>query len=151
MAVPTPTRSATVERPTHELEIVAELTDAWRSRALAILRIAAGVAFTLHGTQKLFGFPQMDQPSPELFSLLGLAGVLEAFGGPLVALGFFTRPVAAVLCVEMAIAYAMVHLPQGIYPMLNGGEPALLFGIIFLYLSVAGGGAWSLDRRDSPA
>ena len=71
--------------------------------------------------------------------------MLETFGGLLVLLGLFTRPVAFVLAVEMMIAYAMAHLPQGVYPMLNQGEPAYLFFLIFLYLAVAGGGRWSLD------
>jgi putative oxidoreductase len=100
----------------------------------------------LHGMQKMVGYPPMDQPRPELFSLLGLAGVLELFGGGLLVLGLFSQPVAAILSLEMAIAYALVHLPQGVLPILNGGEPAYLFGLIFLYIAFAGGGAWSMDR-----
>ncbi len=119
---------------------------AWTARMLSILRIGAALVFMLHGTMKLFGYPSTGQPRPELVSLIGLAGVLEVFGGLLMLLGLFTRPVAFVLAVEMMIAYGRAHLPQGIYPMLNQGEPAYLFFLIFLYLAVAGGGRWSLDR-----
>lgn len=118
----------------------------WSGRMLSVLRIGAALVFMLHGTMKLFGYPPSDQPRAELMSLMGVAGVLEAFGGLLVLLGLFTRPVAFVLAVEMIIAYAMAHLPQGVYPMLNQGEPAYLFFFVFLYLAVAGGGRWSLDR-----
>jgi putative oxidoreductase len=117
----------------------------WSARMLSVLRIGAALVFMLHGTMKLFGYPPTDQPRAELFSLMGLAGLMETLGGLLVLLGLFTRPVAFVLAVEMMIAYGMVHLPQGIYPMLNQGEPAYLFFLIFLFLAVAGGGRWSLD------
>ncbi|MGE0157791.1 MAG: DoxX family protein [Gemmatimonadales bacterium] len=113
---------------------------------LSILRMATALIFMLHGTTKLFGYPPTDQPRPELLSLIGVAGVLEVIGGLLLILGLFTRPVALVLAIEMMVAYGMMHLPRGIFPTLNGGEPAYLFGVVFLYLAVAGGGAWSLDR-----
>jgi putative oxidoreductase len=100
-----------------------------------------------HGTQKLFGVPVLEpKPTVELFSQFGLAGVLETFGGLLLLLGLFTRPVAFVLAGEMAFAYFMAHLPRSFWPILNGGEPPLLFCFTFLYLAAAGGGEWSLDR-----
>jgi putative oxidoreductase len=134
-----------------------ELETVWAPRALAVLRIVAALIFMEHGTQKLFGFPASDRPQPELFSLSGLAGVLEFFGGILLVLGLFTRPVAFILSGEMAVAYWMAHAPQSFFPVLNGGDAAILYCFVFLYLAVAGGGAWSLDNlrarshRDMPA
>ena len=143
MAVTTESRLARDTRIERRQDRSAE---PWSERMLSILRIGAALVFMLHGTMKLFGYPPTDQPRAELVSLMGLAGILEVFGGLLVLLGLFTRPVAFVLGVEMMIAYGMVHLPQGVYPMLNQGEPAYLFLLIFLYLAVAGGGRWSLDH-----
>ena len=125
---------------THELETI------WAPRALAVLRIVAALLFMEHGTQKLFGFPPSDRPSPELFSLIGLAGVLEFVGGALLVLGLFTRPVAFLLSREMAFVSWMAHAPQSFFPILNGGDAAILYCFVFLYLAVAGGGAWSLDN-----
>ena len=133
----------------------AELETVWAPRVLSILRIVAALIFMEHGTQKLLGFPPSDRPSPELFSLLGLAGVLELFGGALLVLGLSTRPVAFVLSGMMAVAYWMAHAPQSFFPILNGGDAAILYCFVFLYLVTAGGGAWSLDnlrnrsRRDT--
>jgi putative oxidoreductase len=120
----------------------------WAPRQLSVLRIVAALTFITHGTQKLFGFPAGPEPRPpvELLSQMGLAGVLETFGGTLLLLGLFTRPVAFVLAGEMAVAYFMAHLPRGVWPLLNGGEPAVLFCFIYLYLAAAGGGEWALDR-----
>jgi putative oxidoreductase len=123
-----------------------ELQTVWAPRALALLRIVAALIFMEHGTQKLFGFPPSDRPSPELFSLLGLAGVLEFVGGILLVLGLFTRPVAFVLSGQMAVAYWMAHAPQSFFPVLNGGDAAILYCFVFLYLAAAGPGAWSLDH-----
>jgi putative oxidoreductase len=123
-----------------------ELETVWAPRMLSILRIVAALIFMEHGTQKLFGFPPPDNPSPELFSLIGLAGVLELVGGILLVLGLFTRAVAFVLSGEMAFAYWMAHAPQSFFPALNGGDAAILYCFVFLYLAVAGGGAWSLDN-----
>lgn len=118
----------------------------WLPRALAVLRIMTALLFIAHGTMKLFGFPAGDNPtSVELFSLMGLAGILEAFGGLLLLLGLFTRPVAFILAGMMAVAYFMAHAPQSFYPALNGGDAAILFCFVFLYLVFAGPGAWSLD------
>jgi putative oxidoreductase len=125
----------------------AELQTVWAPRALALLRIVAALIFMEHGTQKLFGFPPSDNPGPPLFSLFGLAGVLEVVGGILLLIGLFTRPVAFVLSGQMAVAYWMAHAPQSFYPALNGGDAAILYCFVFLYLVAAGPGAWSLDGR----
>jgi putative oxidoreductase len=82
---------------------------------------------------------------------VGFAGVLETFGGLLLLLGLFTRPVAFVLSGMMAVAYFMAHAPQGFYPAVNGGDAAILFCFVFLYLVTAGPGPWSLDARRSSA
>ncbi len=118
----------------------------WAPRLLSVLRIVAALLFLQHGTQKLLGFPPSGRPGPELFSLLGLAGVLELFGGALLLVGLFTRPVAFLLSGEMAFAYWMAHAPRGVFPILNAGELAALYCFVFLYLAAAGGGAWSVDQ-----
>jgi putative oxidoreductase len=120
----------------------------WAGRLLSVLRIVAALIFMAHGTQKLFALP-VDEPQATvpLFSLMGLAGVLETFGGLLLALGLFTRPVAFVLAGEMAVAYFIAHAPRGFWPILNKGELPVLFCFLFLYLAAAGGGPWSLDDR----
>jgi putative oxidoreductase len=136
---------------THELETV------WAPRILSILRIVAALIFMEHGTQKLLGFPPLDRAAPELFSLSGIAGVLELVGGALLVLGLFTRPVAFILSGEMAVAYWIAHAPRSFFPVLNDGDAAILYCFVFLYLAVAGGGAWSLDnvlrerRRPQPS
>jgi putative oxidoreductase len=125
---------------------VDNLQTVWAPRMLSILRIVAALIFMEHGTQKLLGFPPSDRPAPELLSLSGVAGVLELFGGALLVLGLFTRPVAFVLSGEMAFAYWIAHAPQSFFPVLNGGDAAILYCFVFLYLAAAGGGAWSLDN-----
>jgi putative oxidoreductase len=115
----------------------------------ALLRVVAGLMFMQHGAQKLFGWlkpADAPQGTVELMSQMGLAGVLEFFGGLLIVLGLFTRPVAFILAGQMAFAYFMAHAPQGPFPILNGGEPAVLFCFIFLYFSARGGGRYSLDH-----
>ncbi len=119
----------------------------WSPRVLSIMRIATALLFIPHGSQKLFGFPGAQQGAiSSLFSLMGVAGILECFGGLLILLGLFTRPVAFVLSGQMAVAYFMAHAPQGFWPILNRGELAALYSFVFLYLAVAGGGQWSLDH-----
>jgi putative oxidoreductase len=120
---------------------------AWSPRMLSVLRIMTGLLFLEHGTQKLLGFPPPANPGPALFSLLGLQGILELVGGALILVGFLTRPVAFVLAGDMAVAYFMAHAPRGFFPMLNGGQLAILYCFVFLYLFVAGGGVWSLDEQ----
>ena len=119
----------------------------WSQWLLSILRIITGFLFFEHGAMKLFGFlapPNM--PLPHLFSLIGLAGVLEFFGGLAILLGLYTRPVAFILSGQMAVAYFMAHAPGGFWPVQNKGEVAVLYCFIFLFLAAAGGGPLSLDR-----
>jgi putative oxidoreductase len=125
-----------------------ELETVWAPRALGLLRIVAALLFIAHGTQKLFGFPESPF-SPPLLSLMGLAGILETFGGLLLLLGLFTRPVAFVLSGQMAVAYWMAHAPQSAFPVLNGGDAPILFCFVFLYLACAGPGAWSIEALRS--
>ena len=118
----------------------------WSPRVLSVLRIMTALLFLQHGTAKYLGFPPVaDFANLQFLSLLGASGVLELVGGVLMLIGLFTRPVAFVLSGFMAVAYFLAHAPQGFYPMLNQGELAVLYCFVFLYLSVAGGGAWSLD------
>ena len=114
--------------------------------AHAALRIMTGLLFLEHGSGKIIGFPA-GGPAPPLFSLFGFSGMLELVGGALIVLGLFTRPVAFVLAGEMAVAYFMAHMPKGFFPMLNGGDAAILFCFIFLYFTAAGGGIWSVDAQ----
>ena len=118
--------------------------DAWAPQARATLRIVTALLFIEHGTQKLFGFPASEF-SPAFLSLPWIAGVLEVVGGLMVLVGFFTRPAAFVLSGLMAVAYWMAHAPQSIFPVVNGGDGAILFCFVFLYLVFAGPGAWSVD------
>ena len=120
--------------------------DAWSDRMLSVLRIVAAFMFMAHGMQKLLGFPAASPPSFQLVSLVGLAGVLELFGGLLLLLGLFTRPVAFILSGEMAFAYFLSHAPHGFWPLINRGELAALYSFVFLYLAIAGGGRWSVDQ-----
>ncbi len=126
-----------------------ELGATWGPRLLGLLRIVTAILFMEHGAQKLLGFPPSDHPSPELMSLLGAAGILELVGGFFILIGLFTRPIALLLSGEMAVAYWMVHAPKSIYPTLNGGDAAILYCFIFLYLAAAGAGAFSVDGASS--
>ena len=124
---------------------------AWSPQVLSILRIMAALLLMQHGTQKLLNFPPSDDGQfPEIFSLGFLAGILELFGGALLALGLFTRPVAFLLSGFTAVAYFMAHAPQGFFPIENGGELAALYCFVFFYFIFSGGGAWSVDalRRE---
>jgi len=122
--------------------------DAWTPRALAALRIVAAFLFLQHGTAKLLHVPHVAEfDSLRALSLIGFAGALEIAGSLLLLLGLFTRLAAFILSGEMAVAYFIAHAPQGHFfsPALNRGEEAVLYCFIFLFLSVAGGGAWSID------
>ena len=118
----------------------------WAPRALGLLRIVSGFMLMMHGVQKHLGFPVPRAVETPLLSLSGIAGALELFGGALLLIGLFTRPVAFVLSGLMASAYFIAHAPQGFWPLLNRGELAALYSFVFLYFAVAGGGAWSVDR-----
>ncbi|HEX4840799.1 MAG TPA: DoxX family protein [bacterium] len=121
---------------------------AWGPRLLSVLRIVAALMFIQAGTMKLFAFPAGIPPNGgtvPLFSELGVAGILETFGGALLLVGLFTRPVAFVLAGEMAVAYFQVSFPQGFWPILNGGIDAALYCFLWLYFSAVGAGRWSLD------
>jgi putative oxidoreductase len=129
-----------------------ELETVWAPRLLALLRIVAAILFMEHGAQKLLGFPPPTHGMPELFSLFWFAGVLELVGGFFILIGLFTRPVAFILSGQMAVAYWMAHAPQSPYPAINGGDAAILFCFVFLYLVAAGPGAFSVDGgRDGNA
>jgi len=118
----------------------------WAPQVLSVLRIAAALLFMQHGTQKLLDFPSTGEPNDvAILSLMGVTGILELFGGALLLVGLFTRPVAFVLSGLMAFAYFMAHAPQGFFPVLNDGELAALYCFVFFYFVFAGGGAWSLD------
>jgi putative oxidoreductase len=123
----------------------------WTSLApylLSVLRIVAAFLFMLHGTAKLFAFPRAAMPDGStvaLASQLGIAGALEVVGGALLLVGLFTRPVAFVLSGQMAFAYFLAHAARSFWPTLNGGEPAVLYCFLWLYISAAGPGPWSLD------
>jgi putative oxidoreductase len=140
-------------------------TEAWMWNSLwhrvgpathALLRIGAALLFMEHGVQKLFGwldgFGEAGGTAP-LISLMGLAGVLEVFGGLLILIGLLTRPVALVLVIQMLAAYVIAHMPQGGFPIQNQGELALLYGLVFAFLFGNGAGPFSidawLDRRRS--
>ncbi|HYS53087.1 MAG TPA: DoxX family protein [Thermoanaerobaculia bacterium] len=119
----------------------------WPERMLAVFRIVAGLVFITAGTTIVFGYPPAPMPMPplKLMSQTGIGGILEIVGGLAIVLGVFTRPVAFVLAGEMAVAYFQFHAPQSFFPTANQGIPAILYCFLFLYLMVAGPGAWSID------
>lgn len=120
---------------------------AWTPRVLGILRIIIGFLFLQHGSAKLFGMPHIAMfDGLQVLSLFGVAGVLELVGGILILIGLCTRLTAFILSGEMAVAYFMVHAPHAFLPILNQGELAVVYCFTFLYLSVAGGGAYSIDE-----
>lgn len=108
-----------------------------------LLRIVAGLAFAQHGAQKLFGL--LGGTAVEVMSQRGLAGIIEFVGGIMIAIGLFTSPVAFIASGEMAWAYFQAHFPRGFWPIQNGGELAVLYCFIFLYLTVVGSGRFSVD------
>lgn len=116
--------------------------------ALTALRVVAGVLFLSHGLVKLAGFPEGAQPGAvPLASLFGVGAIIEVVTGALVILGLFTRPAAFVASGQMAVAYWMFHAPGGYHPLLNGGEAAILYCFIFLFIAAAGPGAYALDAN----
>jgi putative oxidoreductase len=133
--------------------ITSNLVAKWSSsgpRLLSVLRIVAAAMFMLAGTTKLFAFPVGVPPNGgtvPLLSELGVGAILEVFGGALLVLGLFTRPVAFLLSGEMAVAYFQFHFPHNFWPVINGGVPAILYCFAWLYFSAAGPGPWSLDAK----
>jgi putative oxidoreductase len=123
-----------------------ETLNRWSPYMLGVLRIVTALIFIEHGTQKLFGLPP-GRNTAELFSIYGLAAILEVFGGLAILLGLFTRPVAFVLAGEMAVAYWIGHFPRDFFPVNNGGDASILYCFVFLYFVFAGPGRWSIDER----
>jgi len=118
----------------------------WAPRFLSVLRITAAFTFLQHGSAKLLGFPKVEMfANLQFASIYGVAGVLELVGGTLLLIGLFSRPVAFILSGMMAVAYFMAHSKPFFSPMLSGGEAAYLFCFVFLYISAAGPGPWSVD------
>jgi putative oxidoreductase len=118
----------------------------WSPEILSVTRIAFGITFLEHGTQKLFSFPL--EPVGALGpGMLLFVGLLETICGALVALGLFTRIAAFLLSGEMAIGYWALHVPQSVYPIMNGGEIMVLYSFAFLYFAAKGPGPWSLDAK----
>jgi putative oxidoreductase len=113
---------------------------------LSLLRIVSGLLFLEHGTAKFLGFPPLPA-LPATFSMSWWGGLLELVGGFLLTLGLFSRPVAFLLSGEMAVAYWTAHAPVSPFPALNGGDAAILYCFVFLYLAFAGPGPWALDAR----
>ena len=118
----------------------------WSPQLLSLMRIAMGITFIEHGTQKLLSFPV---PAPGMLAvpLLLFTGLLETIGGTLVALGLFTRAAAFLISGEMAVGYWWMHVPRSIYPIANGGEVMVLYCFAFLYIAAVGPGPWSLDAQ----
>jgi len=120
--------------------------DRFAGEAKSLLRIVAALLFLLHGTSKLFGFPPSEMPRPDPGDILWLGALLELIGGSLLLVGLFSRPVAFILSGEMAVAYFMFHAPQSPFPSVNGGDAAILFCFVFLYIAASGPGPWAIDR-----
>ena len=108
-----------------------------------LLRIVSGLLFACHGAQKLLGV--LGGQQVPVTSQFGLAGVIELVGGLMIAAGVFTSLVAFIASGEMAAAYFIGHFPKSFWPLENGGEPAVLFCFIFLFMATHGSGIWSVD------
>lgn len=119
---------------------------AWTPRMRSVLRIVTALLFLAHGTTKFFGFPGTAPARMVLYPII-IGGVLELVGGALLLAGFYTRLVAFIVAGEMAVAYWTAHFPRAPYPITNGGEAAILFCFVFLYLAFAGPGPWSVDAK----
>ena len=116
-------------------------------QTLSLVRIVVALLFLEHGSAKLLGFPHPANAAPELWSLIWFQGAIELVGGALLAIGFLSRATAFILAGNMAFAYFMAHAPRSFFPLLNGGDAAVLYCFLFLMLFVAGPGPWSLDQR----
>ena len=121
----------------------------WSGPLQSILRIITGLLFLAHGSAKILVWPQVEmfKDGVPVGSLLGIGGLLEIVGGVLIVLGLFTRISAFVLSGMMAVAYFMFHAPAAFFPIINGGELAIIYSFVFLYFAAAGAGPWSLDAR----
>jgi len=120
----------------------------WAPQLLSVLRIVVAFLYIQVGSAKWFAFPAAIMPgggTAPVGSLVWFAGVIEVVGGTFLLLGLFTRPVAFILSGEMAFAYFIGHFPNGFWPVLNQGAPAVFYCFTFLYFSAAGAGPWSLD------
>ncbi len=120
--------------------------NSWRGKILSVLRIVSAALMMQHGGQKVLGFPAPAKMEFVLLSQIGLAGILELVGAGLLLIGLFTRSMAFVLSGLMAVAYFIGHASGGFWPMVNGGELAVLYCFVYLYFVFAGGGDWSVDR-----
>ena len=118
----------------------------YTAQLLSTVRIMSGLLFLQHGTTKYLSFPASPMNNASPLTMGGAAGLIELVGGVLIVIGLFTRPVAFILSGTMAVAYFYIHSPQGFFPLLNGGELAVLYCFVFLFIAAAGGGAWSVDR-----
>ncbi|AVF05220.1 MULTISPECIES: DoxX family protein [Devosia] len=119
---------------------------AYTPQALSVLRIVAALLFLAHGTQKLMGFPAAEF-APPMFSIFWFAGVIEIITGVLIGIGLFTRPAAFIASGTMAFAYWMAHAPSNFFPTNNGGDAAILFCFVFLFLVFAGPGRWAVNGK----
>lgn len=117
----------------------------YRPQILSLLRIMSGLLLLQHGTTKVLGFPASQMTGVSITSLGGIAGVIELIFGALLVIGLFSRLSAFILSGLTAVAYFLAHMPQGFFPLLNGGELAALYSFVFLYLAAAGPGPWSVD------
>jgi len=126
-----------------------EFCELWAPRLLSIIRILLGLLYMQHGLSKYFGFPAASPQNFQVFSLIGLAGVIEIIGGLMVALGIYTRWAALIISGEMAVAFFIVRnrLSVSLFPLVNGGQLEAVYSIFFFTLFLVGGGAWSLDRQ----
>jgi putative oxidoreductase len=123
----------------------------WSPRLLSVLRIIAGLLFLEHGLSKYFGFPGPSPAAFQVMGILGLAGAIETVCGALVAVGLFTRVAAFIASGEMAFAYFIAHFPKNFFPVVNGGDAAILYCFVFLFFALEGGGPWSIDAvRSKP-
>jgi putative oxidoreductase len=130
---------------------IAQTATTWAPRIRSILRIMTGLLFLQHGTMKYFNFPPSDFFAGGLDTMMRVAGGIELIGGVLMIIGLLTRPVAFICSGFAAAAYFIGHAPQGFFPVLNGGELAVLYCFVFLYFACAGAGPWSVDAARGKA